>query len=263
MPLFIIISGYFSRKKATDDFWESILRLVRIYLIFHVFWIGLDVFNGQPITMERIFSPSFTLWYLHCLVLWRIILQHLPQKYLDNTFGIMLVSSSISILGGFIPVSNFMALQRLFTFMPLFFLGYYIRKYGWMEKIDEINIFFCIIPIALILFENRIYLDIWGRSPYASCLDIVRRVIFLGSSVLISIAFVRILLPLKFSLFAKEGKDVLFYYMYHSIVLYVIAYMLRSVGILADGYILIMISLVTMLVLFLLRRVVFLHIPLK
>jgi fucose 4-O-acetylase-like acetyltransferase len=262
MPLFIMISGYFSRKKEAVSFRNSILKLVKVYLIFHVFWIVVDVMSGNNLTFERIFCPSFTLWYLHCLILWRFCLQFIPQAILGKPLLVLIITSFISILAGFIPVSNFMAIQRLLTFFPLFFLGYYAKKYGWVEKISLIKWYYLFVPIIIIFFENKIYLDIWGRTPYMSLIDVARRVVFLSSSILISIGLLRVW-SVRHSFFAQEGKDVLFYYMYHSIVLYCLAYLLRSAGLQANGLYLLLISIVTMLLLFLFRKVKVLHALLK
>ncbi len=244
------------------SFWKGIFKLVKVYFIFHLFWILLGIYNGRSITFERFFQPSFTLWYLHCLIIWRIILQLIPSKLLNNAYLIMSISLLISILGGFIHVSSLLSLQRLFTFMPLFFLGFYARQYGWLEKTYRLKWYYLFLPIVLIIIENKIRLDIWGRSPYDSLLDSIRRMIFLTSSVLISIGIIK-LLPLKISLFSKEGKDVFFYYMYHSIILYFIAAILQWMGIVANGYILLLVFISTMVILYLLRKIKFLHIPLK
>jgi len=244
------------------SFWKGIFKLVKVYFIFHLFWILLGIYNGRTITFERFFHPSFTLWYLHCLIIWRIILQLIPSKLLSNTYLIMSISLLISILGGFIQVSSLLSLQRLFTFMPFFFLGYYAKEYGWLKKAYQLKWYYLFLPIALIIIENNMRLDIWGRSPYDSMLDLIRRILFLTSSVLISMGVIK-LLPLNNSLFSKEGEDVLFYYMYHSIVLYFIAAILQWMGIVANGYILLLVFISTMVILYFLQKIKILHIPLK
>lgn len=150
MPLFIMISGYLSRRKDNNEFWMSTWRLVRIYLIFHLFWILIDGINSRPLDMKRFFYPSFSLWYLHCLVIWRIILQYIPFKILNNSLFVLTLSFLISFLGGFIPVSNFMSLQRLFCFMPLFFLGFYIKKFGLLDRIYNLKWYFLILIIPVL-----------------------------------------------------------------------------------------------------------------
>ena len=219
MPLFIMISGFFSRKKDINSFWRSISRLIRIYMLFHIIWISIDILNNKQLDYTRFFYPSFSLWYIHCLILWRILLQYIPSKFLDKPIYIISISSLISLLGGFIPVSNFLALQRLFTFMPLFFIGYYAREYRWLEIIDKVKWYFFLFIVPVLFIDIKVSTDIWGRAPYNSLFDIIRRIVFIMSSIFISIGFVKLVPSKVTNLFCREGKNVLFYYMhqYHCI----------------------------------------------
>ncbi len=115
---------------------------------------------------------------------------------------------------------------------------------------------------SCVIQDLRIVTDIWGRAPYLSLFDMVRRIIFISSSILISMAFIR-LLPLKVAIFSDEGMDVLFYYLYHSIVLLVIAILLKGAGIVASGGILLLVLVLTVLTLYFMRRVSFFHLVLK
>ena len=263
MPLFIMISGFFSRKKDINSFWRSISRLIRIYMLFHIIWISIDILNNKQLDYTRFFYPSFSLWYIHCLILWRILLQYIPSKFLDKPIYIISISSLISLLGGFIPVSNFLALQRLFTFMPLFFIGYYAREYRWLEIIDKVKWYYFLFIVPVLFIDIKVSTDIWGRAPYNSLFDIIRRIVFIMSSIFISIGFVKLVPSKVTNLFCREGKNVLFYYMYHSLLLYVISLLLMSANIIADGFVLLLVFFSTLLLLFYLRKVSFLHIPLR
>lgn len=262
MPLFIMISGFFSRKKDTNTFRESIIRLLRIYLLFHIIWIAIDLINNIQLDYTRFFYPSFSLWYIHCLILWRILLQYIPG-HLDKPLLIFSISSLISILGGFIPVSNFMALQRFFTYMPLFFIGYYAKEFRFFRIIDKIKWQFLLFLIPILFIDIKVTIDIWGRFPYNSLFDVIRRIVFLISSILLSVGFIKLIPSKVTSYYAGLGRDVLFYYMYHSLLLYGIALLLKSVGIIADGCVLLLVLISTLLLLFYLRRVSILHIPLR
>ena len=67
MPLFVFISGYFSRKKD-NDFWPSIWKLLEPLIIFHI--IGL-LFYVDSLSIRKILSPWFALWYLLSLIYWK------------------------------------------------------------------------------------------------------------------------------------------------------------------------------------------------
>ena len=168
-----------------------------------------------------------------------------------------------ALLSGFIPLVNEFSIHRTFTFAPIFFLGFFAKRNHWLELIRKPNLTWFLVPaIILIIVENRINIDYYGRRPYVECIDILKRVLFLSSSIVISIAFIRIL-PRKVSLFAEEGRDVLFYYVYHSFVLFVIAEIFCFAGIKASGIGLVVVSLSTLYLLFLGRKITVFHLPLK
>ena len=155
--------------------------------------------DDRSIRLSRFFYPSFSLWYLHCLVIWRIILQYIPSTLLNNSLLVLTLAFLVSFFGGFIPVSNFLALQRLFCFMPFFFLGFYARRFCWFERIYKLKWYFIFLMIPILFIDLRMTIDIWGREPYLSLFDVLRRTIFISSSILISIAFIS-LLPIFYRL---------------------------------------------------------------
>lgn len=82
IPLFIFISGYFSRKKEKKDFWPSIWKILEPLIIFHI--IGL-FFYVDNISIKKILTPWFMLWYLLSLIYWRILLQIIPDFEIKET----------------------------------------------------------------------------------------------------------------------------------------------------------------------------------
>ena len=262
MPLFVIISGYFSKKSDQKHFRHSIITLLKVFIIFHLLWIGIDFICGKPFKLTNYINPSFTLWYLLSLVYWRIILHYIPSKY-DRCAIVLPLTILISLLGGITPLTNEFSIPRTFTFLPLFFLGYYAKKNDWLKGLYHIHPLWFIIPaIALIIFENNIYMDVYGRKPYVEFADVVKRSIYLSSSIVISIAFIK-MLPQKISIFAGEGKNVLFYYVYHSFVLFLVAELLNMFGVIVGGWGLIVIVLATLGILYSCRRIELLNILLR
>lgn len=55
MPLFIFISGYYSRKKDWQAFWPSIWKLMEPLIIFQV--IGLLFYVDEPLTIRSVLTP--------------------------------------------------------------------------------------------------------------------------------------------------------------------------------------------------------------
>lgn len=81
MPMFVLISGYFSRQKPLGTQFMKSLKLLRLFIVFQVIDILIrHVFMGEAFSMYRCLYPCFALWYLLCLFYWRMLLSIIPQK---------------------------------------------------------------------------------------------------------------------------------------------------------------------------------------
>lgn len=136
MPLFILISGYFSKQYSDlEKFRWSEIRLLEILAVFHLSSMVFKIFVlGRSIGLADIVIPRYGSWYLLSLAYWRAILQYTPGNWLQSVWLIP-TSVCISLLGGYVPVGGAFSIQRTFTFLPFFLLGYSIRQKKWLEKV--------------------------------------------------------------------------------------------------------------------------------
>ncbi|MCQ2147770.1 MAG: acyltransferase family protein [Bacteroidales bacterium] len=144
MPAFIAISGYLTHLKDNNKFWKSQLMLIETYFVFQALHylphMGFDEHNLRNffVLSER------TMWYLPCLIIWRTVVQYLHKAIKDNPLSAFLLSIAFSLMVGFVPVSRFLNIQRLFAFLPFFIGGYLykdcLRKI-WSSKNIRITIF--------------------------------------------------------------------------------------------------------------------------
>ena len=144
MHLFVFVSGMFSQIKDRSKYKHGILRIFETYIVFQFIRAILPILLGEKLTLYSVVSflvnPKFTLWYLLCLVYWRLLVLVIPQRILNNRPTLVLVVCfAISIFGGFLPVRGF-SLHRAMTFLPFFFLGYYSIKIDLKNYINKINI---------------------------------------------------------------------------------------------------------------------------
>lgn len=144
MPLFVFVSGYFSKRTSIKHIGGQ--RLLLIFLLFHLAYIFLDVVSGVDVTIQRIICPSFALWYILSLLCWRLLIQILPQILLDKKYLVLVLAFMISILSGFVPINEELSFQRTCSFLPFFMLGFYARQQGWVLKLRRKNVF----PFVLI-----------------------------------------------------------------------------------------------------------------
>lgn len=124
MPLFVLISGYFTKRRLFKEQVTKSLSLLRIFLIFHCLDLFLNwCYCGVIPGWQELIYPSFALWYLLCLFYWRILVSLIPKNWDERK--VIVMSVIISLLIGFVPVYGEFGLHRFFSFMPFFLIGHY------------------------------------------------------------------------------------------------------------------------------------------
>ena len=121
MPLFVFVSGYFfNPNKGRSSIIRNCIELFSTYLLFQLIW---NIIR-PPHSLSSVLSPAVTLWYLLCLVYWKLILLF-AKNWIDAKLLICVVL--LSILVGFVPIGTQLSFQRLFTFFPFFVAGNLLR----------------------------------------------------------------------------------------------------------------------------------------
>ena len=151
MPLFVFLSGYFSKPQEPHKLFSSCFRLFRIFLVFDILHIIIQYFiEGKPLTINYLIYPQFALWYLLCLIYWRIAISFKPLSEIKGWH--LLIIAIISIAAGFIPVNSEFSYQRAFAFFPFFVIGYYFKQNQLMVIMRSKKIWLTIVSIIIIVF---------------------------------------------------------------------------------------------------------------
>lgn len=147
MPLFVFVSGYFSKnyEKRRSRAFEDLLIP---YFIAQFLWLLYQgIFNHSFDVIKNIFYPQFSLWYLLALFIWRILLPDLIKIR-----GILPVSVLLYVFGMFCTgINNNFAMQRAIGFLIFFLLGYFASENN-INKIKKIPawIVSCCVVLAFI-----------------------------------------------------------------------------------------------------------------
>lgn len=146
MPLFIFISGYFSKKVAKCRK-QAVNNLLIPYIILNsIYYMYVFVFEGNH--KINIFNPGFTLWYLLSLFFWRFFLKDVVK--IKNKLIVMLLSVLGGVFIGSIQKNEyFLSLARTVAFFPYFLLGYYFSKDN-IRYIKERTKILCMILICIL-----------------------------------------------------------------------------------------------------------------
>ena len=260
MPLFVLISGYVSRiKNDRIAFRKDIFRLAIPLCIFQAISALLLYIGGGKIGLSMLVVPYWTLWYLLSLLFWRLILEFSPAKLLNNPALYISIAITFSILCGlFIPYGRIMSIQRTFNFFPFFLLGYYIKQEvitarPWNKIISACFICLYILLIVLGLYPEKSDILLRGADSY-SLSDTLAKAYLLICSFLISFSVFIIMIENK--LLSKIGKESLFYYLYHGvIIMFVIQPLASSYGLPQTFPVIILYCIIVMTFIFCLSKI--------
>ncbi|GAA2223115.1 acyltransferase family protein [Herbiconiux moechotypicola] len=125
VPVFVAVAGYFA--KATPPGAKQLKRivtdLVLPYLVFELIWTGVHWLSRGSATLD-LASPSWTLWFLLALIVWRVALPYLALLRFP-----LLISVAVSIGAGYLPaIDGTFAADRTLALLPFFVLGWRLRQ---------------------------------------------------------------------------------------------------------------------------------------
>ena len=228
MPLFIFISGYFSKVKERHSYFQGLIKIFETFLVFHIIGVIIAVLKGEAFSLQLILTPAWPYWYLLCLVFWRLMLYFIDiRKNNWNPIMVLAVSVLLAISAGFVPINKVFEFQRTFTFLPFFVVGVYASKYQYaFTETPSTSLRLFASLLLLFVFAVAFVIEIpqdelfLGRTSYyylevpvmTGC---IYRIIHLVMAVLMGLC-VMALIPHKQTMASKLGQETLFVYVYHT-----------------------------------------------
>lgn len=236
MPLFVFISGYFSKniERCRNNAFSSLLVP---YFIANILYYFLSLFlsgTTEPIStflLSIILYPAWTFWYLISLFYWRkLLIVFVKIKY------ILPISIFSGLIIGLLSNQNIidcLSLGRAISFLPFFLAGYYTTQFQ-INKIRSLNktlpfliisIIFISTVILSIYFPNY-YNFLYLSKPYSYFhIDIftgmLLRFIVYIISFLISLCIINIMANKKFN-FTELGKNTMPVYLGHGYIILIL-----------------------------------------
>lgn len=219
MPLFCLVSGYLTRKKEFLPFWKGIVSVAKPLVIFQIIFI-VSVYNSEKLTIVDFFVPYWILWYLMSLIFWRSIVQFSPKVLLDRPCLFFVISVIFSVLSGLMQFGMILSIQRTLYFFPFFLYGYYQRPniFPTITHKTTSSIILCISVLLLILYPLPDHLSGYLKGTYHSCFhDLPMKAGILAFSFMFSLSVFSVINGSRW--LSVIGKDSMFFYIYHAIVL--------------------------------------------
>jgi len=220
MPIFIFISGYFSKNpsKCRKGVFEGLLLP---YILFDLIWYGLI----WVATGEMLFSfthPGWTLWYLISLFFWKMLL-----KPLLKIPYIIPISFAVGLAAGGTPyINQFFSISRTLVFLPFFLLGV-ITTEEKIEKIKKIPkalagvliVGFSVLVICLSVWKSFPSQFLYQTFPYKTNgfsfqVGLILRIICYISPIILGLAIIS-LMPSKKTRLSSIGANTMSIYIFH------------------------------------------------
>ncbi|HSP75442.1 MAG TPA: acyltransferase family protein [Cryobacterium sp.] len=246
VPLFVAVSGYFARSGplGTRQLHRLVTDIVLPYLIFETIWTVVRWLLGGAFVLDYS-TPSWTLWFLIALLIWRLTLPFLVLLRYP-----LLISVVISVGAGYsASIDSTFAMSRTLGLLPFFVFGWQLRQWQltdrwlglhaaavWRWRIGAITLFTALLgaivanidvlreaQVRQFLLYNVAYPEFGYDQLWAGG---IRLGLMLLAFALI-VAFL-VLMPRRSTWFTAWGTATLYIYLLHSFVLFP----LRETGVL-------------------------------
>ncbi len=171
LSLFQLISLLANLQKSL---WGGIKMFLGYYLLFHALYLAYNSMNGTNLTLNRVLTPSFGIWYILSLCYWRCLPQFFSKPMIRYPWLFICGSFILSIGVGFISLDSQMSFQRTFIFLPFFILGFYAKLYNWVEQLKQISVYIILVAIILVALVTIVYIycpPFYGNRDYSEISD--------------------------------------------------------------------------------------------
>lgn len=240
MPLFVFISGYFS-KKAAKSFSSAIHSGLIPYVIFALLFMAAEwiiIPSSHAALPGSLLEPPFTYWYLLCLFYWRLITPVLSKL---KGFAFPVVFAAGLLIGLVTKNTSTLSFTRAFAFLPFYWMGFCFNSdtVAAIRKINKIVslIVFTLVSAGLVWLFMNVDLDYTNifqmRKAYTQCgleplSGMAVRLAAYAAATVISLCLIN-LMPNKKFFFSYIGSGTISIYIGHG---YIVYFVLRHFGLL-------------------------------
>ncbi|GAB6926963.1 acyltransferase family protein [Paenibacillus sp. JCM 10914] len=228
MPLFVFVTGYFSKRIEDDRYTLKILQgLVIPYLIFQSLYALFDyyVLSGEKLAFTY-FYPNWILWFLFSCVLWKVFLPYVVKIRYP-----ILVCLIVAILAGYsADISYFAGLSRTLYFFPFFLMGYYFKR-EWVNNLMHSSsrvAAMLLLPLSVVvLWKLADVLPItwfYGVLPYVDfeltgIYAGLSRLATYGFTLIVSVCVLALIPSVRIPLISDFGQNTLYVFILHGFIL--------------------------------------------
>ena len=230
MPLFILISGYFTKHPSQltpHDMWQGVGKIFLTLVIFHLLNCVRFYLTFGSFTAPLCKFPYSVLWYLLCLIYWRILLYYTPRSLLNKPALYLGLALLLSLASGFFRLGMFLSFQRAMSFYFFFLLGFYYRQGPanvalWHNNKLHALVAVVLMPLIFYLYPHCGF--IMNGADYYGLEGLPAKVMIMICSIAISLLVFNLMRDVTW--LRPIGKDSLFFYVYHMFIVLPFSYYL-------------------------------------
>jgi fucose 4-O-acetylase-like acetyltransferase len=230
MPLFIFISGYFSKNYKSKDYGKKIFtNLIIPYLIFETLYSLFDylLINTNSIVFSY-FTPYWIMWYLFSMIIWKLILPYVAN--LKKSIA-LLISFTFSILIGYAEDAGYYAsISRTIAFFPFFLMGFYFkkeylnyfrsRKYKISSVVIICLIFYLFYGYASTLKTEFLFHAVpYSVLEYSGIYGAIYRIISFIFAIILGMCVMIIVPKKQIPILSKLGRNTIYAYLLHGFII--------------------------------------------
>ncbi|MDO9380928.1 MAG: acyltransferase family protein [Nocardioidaceae bacterium] len=136
MPLFAFAAGRFAKAERFTTREGAVLlrQVVAPYVVFQVLWAAMGWVQGSEVRAVDFATPSWHLWFLVALAVWRLTLPVLAATRFPVTIAVVISCAS----GLWATVGTPMAASRTLVFLPFFVAGWALHQRGWSTRAIDV-----------------------------------------------------------------------------------------------------------------------------
>ncbi len=231
MPVFIFVSGYFSRNIKVQR-WADVIQLLIPYLLLEIVHWGFTKFTHLGYGNKSLLTPTYHNWYLLSLFYWRMLIPFFNK--MNKNLALALIFT-LSIGAGWLPqLTDFAAAYRSLYFFPVFAFGYYaqdISQYTKVSLVVKFTALFFLLAFTFLIFyvsyfdmekaEKLLYAYAPMYGYYGESDNMLLRIAAMISGFGCGFLFL-FLVPHKTTFFTRMGTKTLYVYVFHMFIVWAI-----------------------------------------
>jgi fucose 4-O-acetylase-like acetyltransferase len=222
MPVFILIAGYLSRRfTATPRQVQRLITGVVVpYLVFEVSYeLASHFWGGAGWTFDTL-TPSFAMWFLIALFIWRVTT---PLWNAIKPGYAIAIALAISLMAGFSKLTTVLDLHRVLAFLPFYVAGlvmpmrYFDVLRNWWARVLAVPLLLGTFVAAYLYhpsLEWVYYRDRYLDLGVSNLSGVWHRAAYLAAGFILLSAFLA-LVPRRHTFFTSLGAATLYVYLLH------------------------------------------------